>query len=310
MEQRPTIRALEYLVAVADAGHFGRAARRCAVSQPALSASIAGLEDLLGVVIFERSRRGARVTRAGEPLVARARAVLRAADELIEAARAARGPLAGPLHLGVIPTVAPFVLPRWLPAVHTAHPDLQLFLHEDRTERVLAGLRDGALDLLLLALPVDGEGLEQLPVADEPFVLALPAAHPLARARGPVREAELAHEHLLLLEDGHCLRDQALDVCHRAGASEAGEVRATSLATLTEMVAGGLGATLLPASGVAALTGGRDEIVLRRFRAPAPGRTLGLVWRRSSPRAEDFRALADGLRRRIAPRGTVRASIG
>jgi LysR family hydrogen peroxide-inducible transcriptional activator len=297
MNARPTLRQLEYLVAVAEAGHFGRAARACAVTQPALSAQIAALEQSLGVRLFERSRRGARATRAGERVVERARITLRSVDELVALAREAREPLTGPLHLGVIPTVAPYLLPRWLPEVRRRHPRLRLFLHEEQTARVLAGLAEGRLDLGLLALPIEEPGLETFSVGREPFLLAVPAGHPLAKRRTRVGEAEIRGESVLLLEDGHCLRDQALSVCHQAGARETEGVRASSLSTLVQMVEGGLGVTLLPAS--AAAVEGRGELALLRFRAPEPSRELGLVWRRSSSRGDEFRLLGELLRRRL-----------
>jgi LysR family transcriptional regulator, hydrogen peroxide-inducible genes activator len=297
METRPTVRQLEYLVAVAEAGHFGRAARACAVTQPALSAQIAALEQALGVRLFERSRRGARPTRAGERVVERARTTLRSVDELIAVAREAREPLTGPLHLGVIPTVAPYLLPRWLPEVRRRHPRLRLFLHEEQTAGVLAGLAEGRLDLGLLALPIAAPALESFSVGREPFLLAVPSSHPLAKRRARVGEAEIRGESVLLLEDGHCLRDQALSICHEAGAREAEGVRASSLSTLVQMVEGGLGVTLLPAS--AAAVEGRGDLALLRFRAPEPSRELGLVWRRSSARGDEFRLLGELLRRRL-----------
>lgn len=287
---RPSLRQLEYLVALADARHFGRAARACAVSQPALSTQIQALEQDLGVQLFERSRRGVTVTRAGEAVIERARAALRGLDDLVDTARQAQAPLSGPLHLGVIPTVAPYLLPRRLPAVRAAFPALQLFLHEEQTTRCVAQLRAGELDLLLLALPIAGDDLVEWPLFGEPFVLAVPASHPLARRRR-VAESDLAGETLMLLDDGHCLRDQALAVCQLAGAREAAGMRASSLGTLTQMVANGLGMTLLPASAIDTEVHGRDEIAIRPFRAPVPQRRVGLVWRKTSARGEEFRRL-------------------
>jgi len=302
---RPSVRQLECAVAVADARHFGRAARVCAVSQPALSAQIRGLEEALGVQLFERSRRGVTITRAGAELVERARAALRALDDLAEAARAAREPLCGPLHLGVIPTVAPYLLPRWLRSVRRRHPRLVLYLHEAKTDDLVRGLREGRLDLLLLALPVAGPDLETLALFDEPFLLAAPISHPLARGRrSRVREADLEGEPVLLLEDGHCLREQALAVCERAGAREAEQVRASSLATLVQMVANGLGVTLVPRSALAVETRGRRELAVLPFRAPEPRRRIGLAWRRASARGEDYRRLAELLRPPAPGRGS------
>ena len=295
MVNRPSVRQLEYAVALADALHFGRAARACAITQPALSAQIRALEELLELRLFERSRRSVRVTRAGTTLIQQARELLRGLDELVETAREAREPLSGPLHLGVIPTVAPYLLPQWLPRVRAAWPRLRLFLHEDRTARLLAALGEGRLDLLLLALPVARTDVEEFPILDEPFVLAAPRGHPLVKGRARVSEAALAQEPVLLLEDGHCLRDQALAVCQQAGARESETMRAASLGTLVQMVAGGLGVTLLPASAVATEARAR-AVEVRPFRAPAPGRRIGLVWRCSSPRGEEFRALGALLR--------------
>jgi LysR family hydrogen peroxide-inducible transcriptional activator len=298
---RPSLRQLEAIVAVAEQRHFGRAARACAISQPALSSQVRLLEEGLGLRIFERSRRGVLVSRSGEAVLECARAALQALDAVVAAAQQ-RGPLAGPLHLGVIPTIAPYFLPRWLPRVRSAYPELRVFLHEDRTARIVERLRGGELDLLLLALPVEGNDLEALPLLDEPFLLAVPAGHRLARGgRHRVSENELEDEVVLLLEDGHCLRDQALSVCQMAGARESLEVRASSLTTLVQMVASGLGITLLPASAAPAEVHPRDGIALRRIRAPEPTRRIGLVWRKASPRAEGFAAL--GAQLRAASRG-------
>jgi LysR family hydrogen peroxide-inducible transcriptional activator len=289
---RPSVRQLEYLVAVADARHFGRAARACAVTQPALSAQIQALEEHLGIRAFERSRRGVTVTPAGARVVEKARAALRALDDLVAAAGAMREPLTGPLHLGVIPTIAPYCLPRWLPRVRRACPALELYLHEDQTARLVRRLREGELDLLLLALPVEGPDLESLLLFEEPFVLAAPRGHALARSPGKrIAESDLVGEPVLLLEDGHCLRDQALSICRHAGAREAEQVRASSLSTLVQMVANGLGLTLLPASAVAAETRGQRDLVVRPFTAPPPRRKVGLVWRRASSRSAEFRRL-------------------
>ncbi len=306
MNLRPSIRQLEYAVALADALHFGRAARACAITQPALSAQIRALEDLLEVRLFERSRRAVRVTRTGTAVIARARELLRSVDELVETGRGGREPLCGALHLGVIPTVAPYLLPRWLPRVRAAWPRLRLFLHEDRTASLLAGLADGRLDLLLLALPVQRPGVEELPIFEEPFLLAVPRGHPLARGRAGVSESALVQEPVLLLDDGHCLRDQALAVCEQAGARESETVRAASLNTLVQMVAGGLGVTLLPASAVETEVRGR-AVEVRRFRVPAPGRSIGLAWRSSSPRGEEFRTLGAFLRGLARPRRNARS---
>lgn len=291
---RLSVRQLECLVAVADALHFGRAARRLALTQPALSAQVRQAEELLGVRVFERGHRRVLVTQAGRALVERARAALREIDAVSETARAAQRPLVGPLHLGVIPTVAPYWLPRGLARVRRAHPELRLVLREEKTDELLRRLEQGDLELLLLALPVEGASLETRALHEEAFAFVAPPSHPLAAGRRPLSEAELAGAGaLLLLEDGHCLRDQALSVCERSGAREDPELRATSLGTLLHMVAGGLGATLLPESALEAELRAHPELVVRRFRAPAPGRTLGLAWRRGSARAGEFVQLGE-----------------
>jgi LysR family hydrogen peroxide-inducible transcriptional activator len=291
----PTIRQLEYLVAVADRAGFRRAAEACHVSQPGLSAQIKQLEEHLGVVLFERDRRRVRVTAAGEEIVARARRVLTEASELVDAARVFTRPLSGPLSLGVIPTIAPYWLPRTLPSLRRAYPELELRLREDHTRNLVKACLAGELDLLLLACEADLGGLQTLPIARDPFVVALPRGHPLCR-RKFIRESDLEDQQVLLLEDGHCLRDQALDVCAAAGASELGDLRATSLGTLMQMVASGAGLTLLPEIALEVELRGSDEIEVRRFRKPQPGRTIGLAWRRTSPRAAEYRELATSLR--------------
>ena len=268
---RPSIRQLEYLVALGASRHFGRAARACAVTQPALSLQIRQLEELLGVKLFERSRRQVLVTPAGERMIERARQALQRVDDLLDEARAAQRPFTGRLSLGVIPTVAPYLLPRALPAVRAAWPGLELLLREDQTQRILARLRGGELELLLLALPVEGDDLEALPLFEEPFVLAVPASHPLARGHGPVTEAALAGEPVVLLEEGHCLRAQALALCDAAGARETGRVQATSLGTLVQMVANGLGITLLPATSRGGRGARRQRHRAALLRAPGAG---------------------------------------
>jgi len=312
---RPSIRQLEYSVSLAEHRHFGRAARACAVTQPALSAQIQLLEEGLGVRLFERSRRGVFLTRAGEAVIARARDALRSLDDLVGAADELREPLAAPLHLGVIPTVAPYLLPAWLKQIRVAHPTLRLLLHEDQTDRIVERLRHGELDLLLLALPVPGDDLEAFELFEEPFWLAAPADHPLARGgRRRVVEQDLEGAAVLLLADGHCLRDQALSICRTAGARESEEVRASSLATLVQMVAGGLGVTLLPATAAAIEVHPGDGIVLRRFRSPEPARRIGLVWRKASPRGQAFHQLGallrSGVPRFQLPEGVAGARSG
>jgi len=248
------------------------------------------------VQVFERDRRTVLVTPAGEAIVASARAALDAIDSVRDVARRRARPLVGPLRLGAIPTVAPYWLPALLPAVRKRFPELELILREDQTARLLAQLAAGQIDVALVALPVPGD-VTVATIAREKFVLAAPRGAPIAR-RSPVREAALRGETVLLLEDGHCLRDQALAVCERRGAVESIEVRATSLPTLVQMVAGGLGVTLLPETAAAALVPARGPVELVELAAPAPGRTIGLAWRTSSARLREFRLLADVMRER------------
>lgn len=298
---RPSIRQLEYLVALAATRHFGRAAKACAVTQPALSLQIRQLEELLGLRLFERSRRQVLVTPAGARVIERAREALRRIDDLLDEARMAQRPLTGRLSLGVIPTVAPYLLPRALPAVRAAYPELELLLREDQTQRIVSRLRAGELELLLLALPIEGDDLESLPLFDEPFVLAVPESHALARGRGPLPESALVGEPVVLLEEGHCLRAQALALCDAVGARETGRVQATSLGTLVQMVANGLGITLLPATSLEVEARAGSGIALRAFEAPVPGRTIGLAWRRGSARGAEYRALGEILTRCAPP---------
>ena len=298
--ERPSIRQLESLVAVSDHRSFRRAAAALGISQPALSAQVQAAELLLGVQVFERDRRSVLVTPAGEDVVGRAREALASIDAVGDAARRRAEPLVGPLRLGVIPTVAPYWLPPLLPAVRAKFPRLELILREDQTARLLAQLGAGTLDVALLAIPVPGD-LTTAEVAREAFVAAAPRGSRLAGKRGKVTERDLDDHTVLLLEDGHCLRDQALAVCERGGAIESMEVRATSLPTLVQMVAGGLGVTLLPEAAAAALVQPRGPVEVTPFAGPAPGRTLGLTWRTSSARLREFRLLAETLRGAAEP---------
>lgn len=290
---RPTIRQLEYFVAVADEGRFSRAAERCYVTQPGLSAQIRELESALDVTLFERDRRAVLLTQAGRGLLGRARSILLETDHLVEAARSFARPLEGPLHIGVIPTVAPYLLPRALPALHERYPALRVFLHERRTDDIVERLLAGELDVLVLALDASLPKLESAALLDDEFLLAVPDGHRLAR-RKTVREADLGGEAVLLLDDGHCLRDQALAVCSQGGADEVDDFRASSLSTLVQMVASGAGVTLLPAMAAETERRGRN-LSLVRFRRPRPRRTIALAWRPTSPRSEEFRALAAAL---------------
>ncbi|HEX2691975.1 MAG TPA: hydrogen peroxide-inducible genes activator [Kofleriaceae bacterium] len=290
--ERPSIRQLECLVAVAETRSFRRAATALGISQPALSAQVQAAEHVLGIQVFERDRRSVLITSAGDDVVNRAREALIAVDAVGDAARRRGEPLVGSLRLGVIPTIAPYWLPALLPEVHRQFPRLELILREDQTHRLLAQLSAGQLELALLAIPVQGD-FTTASVAREGFVAAAPRGAKLIKHRGKLTERDLEGETVLLLEDGHCLRDQALEVCKRAGAVESVEVRATSLPTLVQMVAGGLGVTLLPEAAIATLVQKHGPVALAEFAKPVPGRTIGLAWRTSSGRLREFRLLAE-----------------
>ena len=284
------LRDLQYLVALADTGHFGEAAERCHVSQPTLSAQIKKLEEYLGVQLFERQPRKVSVTDVGRRIVDRARLVVRQAEDIREVARASRDPLTGKLRVGLIPTIAPYLLPRVAPRLKTRLPDLQLMLYEYQTGPLLEKLRAGELDLAILALPADTAGLETRSLFAESFVVAMPRGHRLA-ARKRLKPADLAGETLLLLEDGHCLRDQALDVCGNVPLAEEQDFRATSLETLRQMVAAGLGITLLPRLAAEGPIAGARGLEIRPFAPPSPSRMVGAAWRRSSTREAAIEAV-------------------
>lgn len=288
------LKDLRYLVALADTRHFGRAAARCFVSQPTLSAQLRKLERYLGVDLVERQPRRVALTDMGEQVVARARRILDETDQIVSIARRDRDPLAGKLKVALIPTIGPYLLPKIAPAIRRALPRLQMLLYEFRTGPLLERLHAGEIDLGILALPVDLDGLEMRQLFDEPFMVALPSRHRLA-ARRSVSTADLKGETLLLLEDGHCLRDQALEVCGRIDVRESQDFRATSLETLRQMVAAGLGVTLLPEMAVHNPFGNPRTLVVRPFSRPAPVRQIGAVWRKSSTRVPAIRAVCDAI---------------
>lgn len=276
------LRDLEYLVAVGEHRHFGRAAEACMVSQPTLSTQLKKLEQELGISLIERSPRHVMLTSAGERVADRGRVILDEAAAIRAFARQVNDPEGGTLRLGLFPTLAPYLLPHVVPALHERYPNLELLLIEEKTEVVLDQLRSGRLDVGILALPITGEQLHQQPLFTEDFVLAVPAGHPLAESGGPVDPSVLAGEQVLLLEEGHCLRDQALSVCRLTGASERRGFRATSLETLRQMVAAGVGITLLPALAVRPPVPPSDDIVLLRFTEPVPQREIAMLWRSTS----------------------------
>lgn len=286
---QPTLTQLRALVGVADHRHFGRAAA-LHVSQPTLSSAVAALERTLGVQLVERTTRSVLLTGVGEQIVARARGVLGAVDDIAEVAVRARAPLTGDIRLGVIPTVAPYLLPRLLPTLRGRWPQ-----REAQTATLLAELRGGALDLALLALPNDKPGVTEIPLYDEDFVLVTPAEHPLAGGSA-VPLAALAGQDVLLLEDGHCFQAQALDVCREVGARERATLRAASLSTIVQMVAGGLGLTLLPAAAVGVEVGEGRGLAVATFSRPVPHRRIGLAYRATSARVVDWDLLAQEVR--------------
>lgn len=303
MRPLPTLRQLRYLLAVAEHRHFGRAADDCLVTQSTLSAGIRELEEVLGVTLVGRGKRQASLTPAGEEVARRAQALLRAAEELVDAAQQGARPLVGLLRLGVIPTVGPYLLPRAMPALRARYPELRLYLREEQTARLLDLLDRGRLDAGVIALPYATGPLQTLPLGEDRLLVACPAGHPFA-ARSAIGSAELAGEPLLLLEDGHCLREHALTTCQLRPGQANEDLQATSLNTLVQMVASGLGLTLLPE--LAWEMEARREPSLRAVALAdsRPARQVALVWRPDSVRGRDLRLFADVLREQMpAPQG-------
>jgi LysR family transcriptional regulator, hydrogen peroxide-inducible genes activator len=295
---RPSVRQLECLVATAKHLNFRAAARDCHISQPALSSQIAHLEESLGVVLFERNRRRVLVTAVGEAVVERAKRLLADLDDIAAVAQVHAQPLGGQLRLGVIPTIAPFLMPRALPLLRRACPGLELLLREEQTARSLALLDEGKLDAVLLALEADLGEVTTLPLFRDPFVFAAATGHPLANKKA-VRADDLQGQRVLLLEDGHCLKDQAWAICQARGVRDYVDFRATSLATLAQMVSSGAGVTLLPQLSVPTV-GTLPGMVVKPFTKPVPFRTIGIAWRSTSPRRVLFEAIGEALRE-LAP---------
>lgn len=289
------LRDLKYLVALADLRHFGKAAQACFVSQPTLSTQIMKLEEELGVKLVERAPRKVMLTAAGKDAAQRARRILAEAEELKEAARRGANPEAGRLRLGAFPTLAPYLLPHVVPELHAKFPKLELLLTEEKSDLLLHRLRDGQLDAALLALPIHDDSLHAQFLFEEPFLLAVPADHPLAQ-RKVLDTDDLNHASLLLLEDGHCLREQALEVCRLSGANEKSEFRATSLETLRQMVAADVGITLLPTLAVKPPVARSDNIHLLGFSDSHPSRRIAMLWRKSSAMHDFLLKLADVFR--------------
>jgi LysR family hydrogen peroxide-inducible transcriptional activator len=295
------LRDLHYLVSLADHRHFGRAAEACFVSQPTLSTQVRKLEEELGVTLVERNPRKVLLTEVGQQIVARARDVLNEVEQIRHIAHRDQDPAAGSLRLGIFPTLGPYLLPHVLATIRTRFPRLELLLVEEKSPELMQRLREGKLDAALLALPVHDEALHAEFLFEEPFLLAAPDAHPLAGRRA-LKLADLEDQHLLLLEDGHCLRDQALEVCRMSGASEKQGFRATSLETLRQMVAANVGVTLLPVLAVQPPIARTGNVHLTPFRGHAPSRRIAMFWRKSSAMhtfllqlAEVFKRLPQGL---------------
>ena len=286
------LRDLEYLVAVDDERHFNKAAERCFVSQPTLSGQLKKLEEQLGVQLIERSTRRVVMTDVGMAVAAQARRVLSAARGIREIAESFHDPMAGDLQLGLIPTLAPYLLPQIMPTLREQYPHLKLWLHEQQTAVLMERLRNAELDLLILALPVPAHEFTELDLFREPFWMAVPADDPLASAQ-QASLGDLQGRELMLLEEGHCLREHALDVCLTAGATRHNAFQATSLETLRHMVGEGMGTTLIPQLAVPEKRDG--AVRYRPFKAPAPSRRIGMLYRKGSYRAETFAAIGESI---------------
>jgi LysR family hydrogen peroxide-inducible transcriptional activator len=291
-----TLTELRYIVAVAREHHFGRAAESCFVSQPTLSVAVKKLEEELGVTLFERGPAEVSVTPAGQRIVEQAQRVLEESARIKEIAAAGRDPLAGPLRLGAIYTIGPYLLPKLIPILRKSAPSMQLHIQENFTHRLAEMLKSGEVDVILVALPFDEPGITAQPVYDEPFVVAVPKGHPW-EGRKRVSSEELTRESLLLLGEGHCFRDQVLDICHTVRAKDRSPIARTveggSLETIRQMVAGGVGITVLPGTSVS--SAGSDLVRVVPFAKPVPTRRVGLAWRRSYPRPEAIEALRQGI---------------
>lgn len=281
------LRDLQYLVSVAELRHFGKAAEACNVSQPSLSMQIKKLEDTLGVQLFERTNKHVMVTEIGNEIVKRAKKLLCDAEEIKEFASAHQDPFAGKIRIGAFPTLAPYFFPYIVPKIRKMLPKLRLLLVEEKTDILVNKIIQGELDAAFLALPVEGDELESLPLFEDPFLLAVPIHHPLADNK-QISQADIINNDLLLLEDGHCLRSQALEICRVMRVGEYQDFRATSLETLRQMVASGTGITLIPEIAVRK----QKDIKYIPFKKPSPSRKIGLVWRRTSARTVCFQKIA------------------
>ncbi len=295
------LRDLRYFVALADTRHFGKAAERSYVSQPTLSAQIKKLENYLGVQLIERQPRRVTLTETGAKILPLARRILQESDEIVSVARNEHDPLSGKLKLALIPTIGPYLLPLVARRLRKQLPQLKLMLYEYQTQPLLEKLRSGEIEIGILALPVPLDGLEAASLYEENFTVAVPNNHPLSK-RQHVKLDDLTGETLLLLEDGHCLRDQALDVCNRIDVKENEDYRATSLETLRQMVAAGLGVTLLPELATRGPFGSGQGLAVKSFARPVPTRTIGAVWRKSTSRTAAIAAVCDVIRASMSER--------
>ncbi|MFL6578250.1 MAG: LysR substrate-binding domain-containing protein [Povalibacter sp.] len=286
---------MRYFVALADTRHFGKAAERSFVSQPTLSAQIKKLENYLGVQLIERQPRKVTLTETGQKILPLARRILQESEEIVSLARHEHDPLSGKLKVALIPTIGPYLLPLVTRKLRKQLPALKLMLYEYQTEPLLERLREGEIELGILALPVPYDGLETRELYQEAFTVAVPHQHALAKKQS-VKLDDLTGENLLLLEDGHCLRDQALDVCSKIDVKENEDYRATSLETLRQMVAAGLGITLLPELATRGPFGSGHGLAVKSFARPIPTRTVGAVWRKSSARSDAINAICEVIR--------------
>jgi LysR family hydrogen peroxide-inducible transcriptional activator len=292
------LRDLKYIIAVAETGHFGKAAERCFVSQPTLSGQIKKLEEELGVAIFERTSRSVEITPVGEAIVARARQMMELAGAIEQLARARQDPLAGPLRLGAIPTLSPYLLPLILLPLREQHPQMKLILSEELTAALLHRLRQHEIDAALLATPVDDQDLDSVPLFDEPFWVAYPRRHPFY-TKDSITQRDLDQENLLLLAEGHCLAKQAMAVCHmkeRQARGEMADLRAASLETLLQLVAAGIGITLVPALAMGGSWASGSGVVAQPLAIANASRRISLVFRPSFPRRAALEALAAVIR--------------
>ncbi|MEQ8409025.1 MAG: hydrogen peroxide-inducible genes activator [Gammaproteobacteria bacterium] len=291
----PSIKQLKYLCAVAEHKHFSKAAEACHVTQSTLSAAIQELESQLGIIIFERNKKSVLITPLGERLLHQARIILGDVEDFVSLAKSHDEALAGELRLGVIPTIGPFLLPRMLGELRKQYLKLKLFLKEDLSSHLVQQLQQGDLDLIILAFPYHMPDMETVTLFKDEFLLCLPPGHALEGSK-QVRQQQLRGEQLLLLEEGHCLRDHALEACKLESADTDLVYQGTSLHTLVQMVANGLGVTLLPAMSVQADVLGETHLMLKHFNNENVSREIGMAWRKSDPRKEDYRLLAEFIR--------------